>query len=439
MSYRRWVAQCLVSAFKAGDLTEDQLILRGTKTLGEPTQWLRELAKDTVRQFSKNKQANHHLAFIHFVIQHKGFQLASSYPNPKIIIRYIYLEPALLPAEDSTVMQLGLPVIPTEGELSNWLNLSPNDLLWLKNTLRPSSQQQQSKAHHYSYRLIMKKNGQFRLLEAPKALLKRVQKQIYQHILKPLPQSDYVHGFAVGRSCISHAKLHVGQDLLLKFDLQDFFPSIGFKKVYSQFVGLGYSHPVANALTALCTHQTPRHIILSDAKLYDALYKNRHLPQGSPASPMLANLAARHLDTRLGALAKKLGYRYSRYADDIVISGPSMKQGARDRLQVKVAAITLEEGFALNMRKSQAIKHSQRQLVTNIVVNNITNIQRTDFDAFKALLFNCTRFGPNSQNIESTPNFKAHLQGKIAYYRAINPGKTLKLETLFNRIDWPQQ
>lgn len=439
MSYRRWVAQCLAGAFKAGDLTEAQLNSRGAKTLGESPQWLAVLAKDTVKQFKHAWQSSLHAQITLFILQHSEFKLASCSPQSKLIIRYVYLGPANIPSSDSTIMQLGLPIIPTEGELIRWLNLSSNDFLWLKNVFR-TGPQSQTKMNHYCYTWISKKQGQYRLIEAPKECLKRVQKRIYQEILKPLPQSGYVHGFVPGRSIVSHAQLHVGQALILKFDLQDFFPSIHYRKVYAQFSGLGYSHEVARSLAALCTHQTPRDIVKQPSpKCVDAdlnLYNQRHLPQGAPTSPMLANLAARHLDKRLGSLAHKWGYRYSRYADDMVISGPRLSANAIGRFQAKVGAIVLEEGFSLNTRKNQAIKHSQRQQVTHIVVNKKINIKREEFDAFKALLFNCARFGPESQNKEGVANFKAHIKGKIAHYHVINPQKTLKLKRLFSRIEW---
>ncbi|MGF6725986.1 hypothetical protein P3T43_005371 [Paraburkholderia sp. GAS41] len=44
-------------------------------------------------------------------------------------------------------------------------------------------------------------------------------------------------------------------------------------------------------------------------------YRTRHLPQGAPTSPALANLCAFRLDLRLAGLARALGATYTRYAD----------------------------------------------------------------------------------------------------------------------------
>src|SRR5438034_755250 len=60
----------------------------------------------------------------------------------------------------------------------------------------------------------------------------------------------------------------------------------------------------AALLTKLCTH-------------------DGSLPQGAPTSPRLSNLVNHRLDARLFALARKRNVAYSRYADDITISGAS--------------------------------------------------------------------------------------------------------------------
>ena len=78
-----------------------------------------------------------------------------------------------------------------------------------------------------------------------------------------------------------------------------------------------------------------------------------HLPQGAPTSPALANLAAFSLDRRMSGLAEKLGARYTRYADDLVLSGSPGLAGRSARLTQTVAEIARDEAFACTRRFAQ--------------------------------------------------------------------------------------
>ena len=61
--------------------------------------------------------------------------------------------------------------------------------------------------------------------------------------------------------------------------------------------------------------------VLGRRFLVDAVTFEGKLPQGAPTSPAIANLIARRLDSRLAGLAAKIGATYTRYADDLTLSG----------------------------------------------------------------------------------------------------------------------
>jgi hypothetical protein len=77
-----------------------------------------------------------------------------------------------------------------------------------------------------------------------------------------------------------------------------------------------------------------------------------------------------------------------------------------------------------------------RQAVTGIVVNTHCNVPRPQFDALKAILFNCVRDGPATQNHENVEDFKRHLAGRVAWVTQINPRRGQKLWAMFDRIKW---
>jgi hypothetical protein len=159
-------------------------------------------------------------------------------------------------------------------------------------------------------------------------------------------------------------------------------------------------------------------------------------PQGAPTSPALANLAAFRLDRRLAGLAAKLGAVYTRYADDLVLSGPHGLGPSAARLAATAAEIAHEEGFRLNHAKTRAMGRCGRQQVCGIVVNEHTNAPRREYDELKAILHNAARRGPEGENRAGHPDFRAHLLGRIAWVEQLNPGRGRKLRERFARIDW---
>jgi RNA-directed DNA polymerase len=98
--------------------------------------------------------------------------------------------------------------------------------------------------------------------------------------------------------------------------------------------------------------------------------------------------------------------------------------------------IAHEEGFTLNHRKTRWMRAGVRQKVTGVTVNVRPNITRAEFDQMKAILTNCERHGPASQNRQHLADFRAHLAGKIAHIASIHPVRGEKLWTMFNGISW---
>ena len=101
-----------------------------------------------------------------------------------------------------------------------------------------------------------------------------------------------------------------------------------------------------------------------------------------------------------------------------------------------VQQICRQERFQPHPRQRKILRAHQRQTVTGVVVNEKPNISRKDFDALKALLTNCVRLGPSTQNLNQHDNFSAHLQGRIAHVTQLNRRRGEFLLKLYRRIDW---
>jgi len=160
------------------------------------------------------------------------------------------------------------------------------------------------------------------------------------------------------------------------------------------------------------------------------------LPQGAPTSPSLANLCSYRLDCRLSLLAKSAAANYTRYADDLAFSGGEGFAACVERFATHVAAILGEEGFTVQHRKTRIMRQSTRQHLAGLVTNQRLNVRRAQFDVLKAILTNCVRHSPETQNLEAHPHFREHLQGRIAFVESINLEKGKRLRAIFDQITW---
>ena len=337
-----------------------------------------------------------------------------------------------------------IPAIDSVGGLADWLGITPWDLEWFADRKGLCRRWPDSPLHHYLYRVVAKRSGDFRLIEAPKPRLKTLQKLILTEILDRIPAHTAAHGFVRGRSTKSFAAPHVGQRVVLRMDLRDFFPSIFSGRVQAFFRMAGYPDEVSSFLAGICTNAvadtvwTPHRLRIGVERAFELRrqYGGRHLPQGAPTSPALANFCAYRLDCRLTGLATAAGAVYTRYADDLAFSGGENFGRRVDRFADHVGAIVLEEGFEAHYRKTRVMRAGVRQALAGLVVTERLNVSRAEFDGLKATLTNCVRMGPEGQNRDGVADFRAHLLGRVGFVESVNAARGAKLRGLFERIVW---
>jgi hypothetical protein len=223
---------------------------------------------------------------------------------------------------------------------------------------------------HYRRFTIPKRDGTERPIWAPLPKLKAAQRWILHHIVERLPVHGAAHGFLVGRSTLTNAATHTDPGLVLKMDVKDFFPTVTLKRVKGVFRRAGYREGIATLLALICT-ESPREIVQLEGKTYYVSLGPRCLPQGAPTSPALTNALCLRLDRRLAGLAAKLGWRYTRYADDMTFSRLAGAEGPPrlGALLGCVRRIVEAEGFAVHPEKTRVHRTGGRQSVTGLVVN----------------------------------------------------------------------
>ncbi len=435
----------LARSILAGGAAENALCTRLGKTLGRNWRWIRPLARRYRARFGSDFRPRRK-DVVRFLHSDDGLANAIlRYRGEIRIASWLRERDAMQPAPAAATWPI--PAIESVGGLAEWLAVTPSELEWFADRKRLCSRKASrvdGPLGHYNYRILAKDSGNVRLIEAPKRRLKQIQQQILTCILAKIPAHPAAHGFVKTRSIQTFAAPHAGMHIVVRLDLRDFFPSIRGARIPALFRMVGFPEPVADLLGGLCTNATPRSLWRTLGKGVDvermsearSLYAWPHLPQGVPTSPALANLCFWRADCRLSGLAQSAGAFYTRYADDLAFSGDRDFERCAVRFVAHVAAILHEEGFAVHHRKTRFMRQGVRQHLAGLVVNQRPNIVREDCDRLKAILMNCLRHGPGSQNREAHPDFRAHLRGRVGFVESVNPKRGAKLAEIFSQIRW---
>jgi retron-type reverse transcriptase len=322
-----------------------------------------------------------------------------------------------------------LPVLSTPADVAKVLGITIPRLRWL------AFHSDAAELIHYVRFTVPKKSGGVRELSAPHKSLAAAQRWIFQNILQGLPLHPAAHGFVRGRSICTNAAPHVGRHMLVNADLKDFFPTITFHRVRGAFEHLGYSPAVATIFALLCT-ESPRRAVEYAGRTFHVATGPRALPQGACTSPSLSNLICRRLDSRLAGIAAKLGWQYTRYADDLSFSAaadaePEKKIGY---LLARIRHIAQDEGFQVNESKTRVLRRSTAMSVTGVVVNDRPGVRRRQRRRLRAILHNAKRNGLASQNRGNEPHFAERIRGRIEFVEMVDPAQGEKLLKAFNAL-----
>ncbi len=317
-----------------------------------------------------------------------------------------------------------LPVLSTPAELAEAMGLPISQLRWL------AFHNESPTRIHYVMFQTKKKSGGVRRLAAPHRKIANAQRWVLENVLEKLPHHDAAHGFVKQRSTVTNAQPHVNSEVILNLDLRDFFPSISFYRAEGLFRSFGYSPAVATIMALICT-ECPREIVRFSGQVFYPAIGPRSLPQGACTSPAISNLISRGLDHRLQGIARRLEFRYTRYADDLTFSGSGDVKQRIGYLLARVRHIAKDEGFAVQESKTRVQRKHGRQTVTGLVVNDQLGVPRPLIRRIRAILHNAKRTGLAAQNRNNEPHFESWLRGMIAYIEMVNPTQGYKLRTAY--------
>ena len=237
---------------------------------------------------------------------------------------------------------------------------------------------------------IEKKSGGVREIMAPEPRLKLVQRRLADLLLRCQSEIELsigvkdecalAHGFKPRLSISTNPEKHRNRRWVFNADIEDFFPTINFGRVYGFFQKNNHfalSKPVATIIAQIACHEN-------------------QLPQGSPCSPVISNIIAHILDIHLNDLASRNNCTYTRYADDLTFSTNEKRfpraiakrqegdihewlPGSNFRKALK------SNGFKLNPQKTRMQYCDSRQEVTGLVINEKINVRQHYYKDIRAM------------------------------------------------------
>jgi hypothetical protein len=198
-------------------------------------------------------------------------------------------------------------------------------------------------------------------------------------------------------------------------DISGFFPSISCHRLNQFFLNEACSYDVARVLTRLCT--------------YDF-----HLALGLVTSPILANELFKPIDRRIGDACRKMALTYSRFVDDITISGKFDLE--RSGIHAVVKDIIERHGFKLAASKTGFGRLDQGFTITG------ARLKKYHLDAPKKYVEELERLIADHTSLSQDGEFvgplllEGELTGKSYFVCTMNPGRRRSILGKLKTIEW---
>ena len=301
--------------------------------------------------------------------------------------------------------------------------------------------------NRYTNFKIRKKSGGFRQITSPRSRSFMMMLQAVNVLLKSLyAPSDYAMGFTEGRSVVTNATVHKGQNYVFNIDLKDFFPSVEQWRIWKclQLAPFHFPEEIASLIAGLCSMRVKR-----DEPNYTKVHQNDQnfiyvLPQGAPTSPIITNIICRTLDRRLAGLARRFNLNYTRYADDITFSSMHNVYQVDGEFRTELTRIIQEQHFFINGDKTRLQKKGARQEVTGIIVSHKLNVTQKYVRDIRNILYIWDRYGYQSAMAKFLPKYKSEkghvkkgnpdlinvIDGKLMYLKMVKGEE----DSVYNRL-----
>jgi len=213
-----------------------------------------------------------------------------------------------------------------------------------------------------------------RTIISPRKPFKRILRERVLPIIEAVPISKICTGFMKGGSIVKNIEPYLKTKAVFSFDLKNAFPTVTEGRVRNTLIREVRMHEKLAILMA---------------KL--VTYKGK-LPQGSPCSPALFNLACKSMDkTIFRYLSKSKGFHFivTRYADNYTVS--TTRRFIPNPVKENLLGIVERYGFRVNPEKTRYAEGKSVPRITGlIIVNGKIRIRRNLLEHFRGMIHNRT-------------------------------------------------
>ena len=256
---------------------------------------------------------------------------------------------------------------------------------------------------------IPKQSGGIRLITAPSKTLKHFQRALVDLEMNRWPLETSATGFRPGSSVVENALPHVGKRLVVNVDLKGFFLNTKFPRIlkvlHHRFHGK-LSPKAIRLLAVLCSY-------------------GGGLPTGAPTSPAIANQVLSSADRSISKAAQHKDVHYTRYADDLTLSGDDH---APVKLLPFVEEVIGKLGYELDPKKTNLFRKGRRQCVTGLVVNQKPNLAKPLRRRLRAAVHHFVTKRPMQWH--GRPMNLTQLLGRISFLAQTQPEEATRLRNL---------
>ncbi len=264
-------------------------------------------------------------------------------------------------------------------------------------------------AEHYRSFALKKKNGGIRRLHRVSQELQGEHKWILENILSKLEVSKFATAYIPGMSTKDNARPHIGNEILVKMDIEGFFDNISMMTVCNMLEReTNYNKPVRVFLAKLCT-------------------LNNKLPQGASTSPTIANLVMKDADERIGRYCEENNIEFTRYSDDLSFSCNDSKMDVKLLINT-VKRVLKDYNLKINWNKLRILHKGDAHKITGIVCNEKLSIDNKYKKQIRQEVYYIEKYSVESHIIRMNDNKFIRGSGE--------PKTELYLNNLLGRINY---